>query len=237
MNRKLFGYNQEALAKWSISLSEACLLEYLKQYFESGRAQKFDANGKIYYKIYYTKILDDNLALQIGEERLRKMLRSLEARGWLDRYKQRDNSSTLYLRVTDRRLTYNQNVTRLAGKDTMLGHLIKSTWQVRKNGRSAIEIFLDEHGNEHMVYTNTFLQTGMITPYMDLFIRKLFQNLSMCMTREAFLMIKPENVIVIHNKIEISTINNGTLIPIFEEYCYQIETAICLAYVEIFKEI
>lgn len=236
MNIKFLGYNQEALVKYHVSLQEAFVLNYLKQFFQSGNAETREYGGKYYFKIYYSKIMNDNMALDIKLNRLQKLIRSLCERGFIEKYKADINSSTMYMRINDRVLTYTTKYEVIKTHDDILSAFINSNWRLKKNANSNVTLF-EENGISYMLYSNTFLATKLIDLYMDLFQSALIPNLKLCLSTNAFDSIDLDNIQVINNKLELSTKNNVTFTSLFKENYTKIEKAICVTFVELFKTV
>ena len=229
---KIFGYNQSALVKYNVTLSEARLLSYLSQYFDSGNAKAINVNGRLYYMIYYSKILTDNEALQISYDSLRKKIKSLEDRGFVTKHKEDINSSTLYLKINDSKLKTHIGHKNIRGTDELLATFIKENWRVKRNYSSEINIF-----DTRLEYTHTYIKNSVLK-YLngEYFIYKLRENLNSSIPQKWCGYLKALDVQLINNKIELSTQNNANYYEFFVDNYSTIEKAICLSYIETIKQ-
>lgn len=241
MITKYYEFNQTACAKYEISIADAYILHYLKNFFESGAAERIDVGEKSYFKIYYSKILDDNPILQFGEENLRKVMRKLENKGFIEKYKTNSNATTMFMRICDRKLVYEKGANQFKGRDTMLANYSKGYWAIKKNGKAAIELYTDDIGVEHLRYSNTFLSPRFVSIYYDHFVEELKSNLQLCLSKDMYKKINTdcvyiyEDYIELSTKYQLSTEKSKTFTSIFDNIMYQIENAICLTYINIFK--
>lgn len=232
MRDNIFGYHQNALIKYNINLKEALILDYLKNFLKDGKSKMITYQNKNYYMIFYKKILEDLPILDISYNRLREVIRDLEDKGFIEKYKANINSSTLYLRVMDKALTYTTNYKKFDGHDTLLSNFVKSNWGIKKYSKPTIKITIDSLKNEHYKYANALLNINFIQSNIELFNYYLKKHLKTCIGDVDNSISDP---IVINNEIDLYTINSGTLQPIFEDNLYKIEQCICLAYINIYN--
>ena len=233
MRDNIFGYHQSALIEHGVNLKEALLLDYLKTFLKDGKSKKITYDRKDYYMIFYKKILQDLPILDISYNRLRDIVRSLESKGFIEKYKADINSSILYLRIQDRVLTYTSKFKKFDGKDTLLTNFVKVNWGIKKYSKPEIKISTDTLGNEHYKYSNALLNTKLVQSENDLFNYYLKKHLKSCLNEDVENSIY--GAIVINNEIDLCTKNSGTLQPIFEDNLYKIEQCICLAYINIYN--
>ena len=224
----IWGYNQNALVKYKLKLSDARILSYLAQYFNSGNAKHINVGTKTYYMIYYNKILVDNEVLQINYDSLRKKIRNLEELGFIEKYKNDINSTTLYLRVLDDRLRTSEYHKKMSGNDELLATFIKANWRVKRNWSCEINIF-----NNRFDYQHTYIKSSVLN-YLngEYFNLKLRENLESALPN----FIKHISVEVINNIVRLSTKNSMYFYDYFVENSDTIERAICFSYIETLKQ-
>lgn len=233
MRDNIFGYHQSALIKHGINLKDALLLDYLKNFLKDGKAKKITYDNKDYYMIFYKKILEDLPILDISYNRLRDIVRNLESKGFIEKYKADINSSILYLRIQDRVLTYTTPCKKYAGKDTLLTNFVITNWGVKKYAKPEIRIFTDSLNNERFRYVNSLINIKLIITEIELFNYYLKKNLQACLSDDVYNSLS--DAVVINSEIDLYTKNSGTLQGVFEDNLYKIEQCICLSYINIYN--
>lgn len=235
MRDKIFGYHQSALIEHDINLKEALLLNYLKNFLKNEKASKVSHNGRDYHLIYYKKILSDLPILDISYNRLREIVRCLENKGFIEKYKADINSSMLYLRICDRPLTYTRESKVYDGRDTLLTNFVKANWGIIKYAKPKIVILADAENNESYKYTNALINMKIVLNNYDTFELLIKSNLKSYFSTSVYNSIN--NILFINNEIVLYTKNSGTLQPIFEDNLYKFEQCICLSYIELIKSL
>ena len=82
-------------SKFNLNVQEGLVIEYLFQFFKSGRMKTKRVGNKIYYLITYDKILQDLPILDIQKRRLGAILKSLEDKKMIE--KAPDSYNQLYI--------------------------------------------------------------------------------------------------------------------------------------------
>lgn len=250
---KVFDYSQETLKKYNVNLQEAFTLYYIKQFYNSPYAQLFEIERQKYLKIYYSKICNDNPILP-GKEAMRKIIRSLEQKGLIKKWKDNINDSAMFIQITDRCLTYDPHRKKFTGKDKLLKNFIKKQWAELKDCKMQVETFEDEHGNAHLIYRHTYLSLNMIKNNLGLFQHFLFNKLQMTLSELVFNAIdkhidvldtgiqliilaskKYENDFnLLKNMNNLSTNKIIDLSQIFVDNWCEIEESICLSFLDLY---
>ena len=81
--------------KFNLNVQEGLVIEYLFQFFKSGRMKRKRIHNKVYYLITYDKILQDLSILDIQKRRLGVILRSLAEKNMFQ--KAPDMANQLYI--------------------------------------------------------------------------------------------------------------------------------------------
>ena len=79
MRYSVLGFNQEELLKYNLGMNEVLLLDYIYQAIASPTLEHKIEAGLSFVWLNHTKILEDLPILNISEDRLKRLLKSLEA--------------------------------------------------------------------------------------------------------------------------------------------------------------
>lgn len=97
MRKYLFEFEQEAAVSAGLDIKDLLLLDYLGNFFGSGRARKLKGVEGLFFRISYKKILDDLPILCLGERQLRAKLSALCDKGFAEKCGKYKNQ--LYLKL------------------------------------------------------------------------------------------------------------------------------------------
>ncbi len=95
-----FDIMQKRVIKKGLKLNHLFLLDYLIQFFASGRAsRKLDQNGNTYWLITCNKIVQDLPILDIKKRRALMLLRDLEKAKFIDIKQINSRSPKYYIKI------------------------------------------------------------------------------------------------------------------------------------------
>lgn len=97
MRSYIFNFSQLQAYKLGLTLDDLLLLDYLNNFFESGSATSILHEDSYYYWITYSKIKDDLPIKRVDNRQLANMVNDLIDKGLIYKYKEKRNSTKMYL--------------------------------------------------------------------------------------------------------------------------------------------
>lgn len=223
MRSYIFQFSQLRAVKLGLTLDEALILDYLLQFYNSGRTKlKYD-KGKTYFYITYRKIMSDLPILKITTTtRIRQIVSRLEDLKLIEKHKPLNPTTTLYIRLTfDPLFEHADEYFSNIGQDSTLSYYIDSgkneVSNIRFNGR-------------HYIYENNAIDDKLIEKFgKQKFWQILTKNIRLVVTQLVYEMgLKSISINLERGKIIISHTLPEAVIQM---NVYKLERAVVDSYV------
>ena len=98
MRTRIFIFEQQVALRLGLAINELLLLDYLYNFMQSGRMKEVTINGIKYYKISYSKLIEDLPIIAESERSFRRMLLNLEK---LQIIKKINCNRSIYIHIND----------------------------------------------------------------------------------------------------------------------------------------
>lgn len=96
----IMGFNQEMIFKYNLDLVDIAILKWFIDLINKEKLVKEIIDGKIYYWVYYKKLLDDMPILKINnKDVIRRRMKIMEEKSILIHYTKKKNGTYSYYNI------------------------------------------------------------------------------------------------------------------------------------------